>query len=71
MSEHYTSGTEWALTWCNHCHRPTKHRVSGHKLGRCMEHDAAKLTHKQQKNLEAKRREAAQQSFIFLFPTEP
>ena len=60
MSEHYTTGTETALAWCNHCHRITKHAVSGHKLQRCMEHDAPQLTHEQQKRAERRRRELQQ-----------
>jgi hypothetical protein len=60
MSEHYTSGSESELRWCNHCERRTRHKISGHQLGRCMEHAAPQLTHKQQKHLEEQRREAAQ-----------
>ena len=40
MAEHYTTNTESVTRWCNACNRPTQHKVSGGRVGRCMEHDA-------------------------------
>lgn len=60
MTDHYTTATESALAWCNHCQRRTRHPVSAHKLGRCAEHEAPLLTHKQQKKLDQQKREAQQ-----------
>ena len=47
MSDHYTIATESDTAWCNHCGRRTQHHVSGHRLGRCLEHDAPHLTQHQ------------------------
>jgi hypothetical protein len=44
MAEHYTRGTESVTRWCNACGRPTQHAVSGGRVGRCMEHEAATET---------------------------
>lgn len=40
MTEHYTKNTESVTHWCNRCGRPTDHKVSAGRLGRCMEHES-------------------------------
>jgi len=57
MAEHYTEATESDTKWCNTCQRLTQHRVSGKRLGRCMEHEAPMETHKQKRAREKRERE--------------
>lgn len=45
--EHYTKATESVTAWCNKCERTTTHAVSGHRIGRCMEHQAEGESKKQ------------------------
>ncbi len=52
MTEHYTTNTESATRWCNHCGRFTQYSVTAGRLGRCTEHDAPAYTKKQLKHLE-------------------
>jgi hypothetical protein len=40
VTEHYTTNTESVTRFCNRCGRPTQHRVSGGRVGRCMEHES-------------------------------
>jgi hypothetical protein len=40
MTQHYTLATESDTVWCGTCQRHTQHKVSGGRLGRCMEHQA-------------------------------
>lgn len=59
MTEHYTTNTESVLRWCNQCNRLTRHSVSGKRVGRCMEHQAAGASQRQQREAERRTREAA------------
>jgi hypothetical protein len=52
MTEHFTKGTEGAPHWCGKCGRFTIHKVSGHRLGRCTEHESQPLTKAQAKRKE-------------------
>jgi hypothetical protein len=49
MPEHYTRNTESVTQWCAKCGRPTQHRVSAGRLGRCMEHEAPNFSQAQLK----------------------
>jgi hypothetical protein len=49
VTEHYTRNTESVTKWCNACKRPTQHKVSGGRVGRCLEHQAAGESKKQAK----------------------
>jgi hypothetical protein len=57
MAHHFTENTESVTQWCNACGRNTTHGVSGGRAGRCMEHDAPKLSKKQAANRERLARE--------------
>jgi hypothetical protein len=37
MAEHYTKNTVAVMHFCNRCGRLTMHKVSGKRLGLCME----------------------------------
>lgn len=56
MTEHYTTNTESTTRHCNYCGRPTQHRVSDGRVGRCMEHPAPFESKKQRKEREARER---------------
>ena len=58
MSEHYTRNTESVTKHCNRCGRPTQHRVSDGRIGRCMEHEAPKLSKAQEKRRAKAEKEA-------------
>jgi len=49
MSEHYTSSTESDLKYCPRCGRRTVHAVSSGRIGRCTEHQAPRLSQRQQR----------------------
>lgn len=53
MTEHYTSNTESVTAYCNTCNRPTQHKVSGNRRGRCMEHESQ---HESARQLRERRR---------------
>jgi hypothetical protein len=65
MAEHYSTRTESMTAWCNRCGRRTQHHVSGHRIGRCLEHDPPKYTQAQRRRLETARRQDQQPG---LFP---
>jgi hypothetical protein len=48
MPEHNTRNTESVTAWCNHCGKPTQHKVSDGRRGRCMEHEAVGASKKQE-----------------------
>jgi len=50
MTEHYSKSTVGVTMWCNTCRRMTNHAVSGKKVGRCTEHEAAGLSKQQERN---------------------
>jgi hypothetical protein len=64
MSEHYTTNTESVTHWCNRCRKLTQHRVSGGRLGGCMEHESAGESKTQKKKRE-QREEAARNPELF------
>lgn len=41
MSEHFTRNTTAIMKYCNRCGKNTMHKVSGKKLGLCMENHMA------------------------------
>ena len=38
MTEHYTSNTEQATSYCKKCQHFTQHRVDSGRIGPCLEH---------------------------------
>jgi hypothetical protein len=40
MAEHYTRNTNAVMKYCNHCGKNTMHKVSGKKLGCCLNEHA-------------------------------
>lgn len=65
MTDHYTTATESDTAWCSACGHRTQHHVSGHRLGRCLEHDAPHVTQRQAAARDRRERERQQPN---LFP---
>jgi hypothetical protein len=64
MTEHYTTGTESVLRWCNRCAKMTMHAVSSGRVGRCLAHQSQELTKAQQRR-RAKQAERDRQPELF------
>lgn len=65
MSEHYPRSTESVTLWCNHCGKPTQHKVSEGIAGRCMEHEAPEFSKKQLRERERREKEKQNPGFDF------
>ncbi len=70
MTQHYTRNTLEDTAWCNKCGRFTQHQVSGHRRGRCLEHQAQELTQAQQRRREKAERDRPQLKLLQILDQE-